>query len=148
MLLFCTLLFIMVLFYTSVLKFLIIIISIIVDYSMDEISLIFLHNRYICLRRKGMMHWRHCVSLPRTWRCGFSGCWRRQTDGLFQPAVVCVGIGRNEPRRHGWVQHSCTSHQSVRPTGNSHRQTLRLLQRTSTVNCLSWSQCFKLSCNI
>ena len=64
------------------------------------------------------------------WCRGFSGCRRRKTDGLLQPAVVCVGIGRDEPRRHRWVQHSCSSHQSVRPSRDSCHQTLCSLQRT------------------
>ena len=65
-----------------------------------------------------------------TLRCVFSGSRRRQTDGLFQPGVVCVGITGNEPWRHRRVQHSRASHQSLRPTRHGYRQTLCLLQRT------------------
>jgi len=68
-----------------------------------------------------------------TWYRHFSGCRRRQTDGLLQPGVVCVGITGNEPRRHRWVQHSCSSHQSVRPSGDSYHQTLCSLQRTDNI---------------
>jgi len=41
-----------------------------------------------------------------------------------------VGIGRNESRRQRSVQHARSSHQSVRPSGNSHHQTVCSLQRT------------------